>query len=183
MLVEELKPWLDRTYRTRPGRESTGIAGSSLGGLASLYVGLRHPGVFSRIASLSTAARWDDGFIVRFVDALPAKPETLIWTDVGTSEDPPSLAYARLLRDALVRKGWREGVDMRYLEAKGARHDEAAWARRMPEVLAFLDPPSADPHPFRRRLQPGRARGRPRPVAAERCRAGSACRLPHPLSR
>jgi predicted alpha/beta superfamily hydrolase len=115
MLVEELKPWVDHTYRTRPGRESTGIAGASLGGLVSLYLGLRHPNVYSRIASLSTSASWDDGFIVRFVDALPAKPETLIWTDVGMKEGPPSLTYARLLRDALVRKGWREGVDMRYL--------------------------------------------------------------------
>jgi predicted alpha/beta superfamily hydrolase len=147
MLVEELKPWVDRSYRTRPGRESTGIAGSSLGGLVSLYVGLRHPGVFSRIASLSTSVSWDDGFIVRFLDALPVKPETLIWTDVGTKEEPPALAYARLLRDALVRKGWREGVDMRYLEATDARHDEAAWARRMPEVLAFLDPSSPAPSP------------------------------------
>lgn len=144
MLVEELKPWVDRNYRTRPDRESTSIAGSSLGGLAALYVGLRHPDVFSRIASLSTA-RWDNGFLVRFVDALPAKPQTLVWTDIGNDEEPASLGYARLLRDALVRKGWREGFDMRYLEAKGARHDEASRARRVPEVLAFLDAPSATP--------------------------------------
>jgi predicted alpha/beta superfamily hydrolase len=145
MLVEELKPWIDGRYRTRPDRESTGIAGCSLGGLASLYVGLRYSAVFSRIASLSTAPRWDDGFIVRFVDALPAKPETLIWIDVGSQEAPSSLAFARRLRDALVRKGWREGVDMRYLEAEGARHGVAAWALRLPEVLEFLDPPPTTP--------------------------------------
>jgi predicted alpha/beta superfamily hydrolase len=143
MLLEELKPWIDSSYRTQPGRESTGIAGASLGGLVSLYVGLGHPAVFSRIASLSTEARWDGGFIVRFVDALPAKPETLVWTDVGSEEEASSLAGARQLRDALLRKGWREGSDLRYLEAKGARHDEAAWALRIPEVLTFLDPPRA----------------------------------------
>jgi predicted alpha/beta superfamily hydrolase len=148
MLVEELKPWIDRSYRTQPGRESTGIAGAALGGLLSLYVGLEHPAVFSRIASLSTEATWDGGFIVRFVDALPAKPDTLIWTDVGSEEEPSRIAYARQLRDALVRKGWREGSDLRYLEARGARRDAAAWALRLPDVLAFLDPPrAAGPQP------------------------------------
>ncbi len=145
MLVDELKPWLDRRYRTRPGRESTGIAGASLGGLASLYLALRHPDVFSRVASLSPTAGGDDGFMVDFVDGLPAKPDTRIWMDVGGAEGPRALAAARRLRDALVRKGWLEGVDLRYLEAPGARADVAAWAGRLPEVLAFLYPPGSGP--------------------------------------
>ena len=86
MLVEELKPWVDGRYRTKAGREDTGIAGSSFGGILSLYVGLRHPEVFGRIAALSTSVWVDDRFIVRFVDALPAKPDTRVWTDIGTSE-------------------------------------------------------------------------------------------------
>jgi len=145
MLVEELKPWIDSSYRTRSGRESTGIVGSSLGGLVSLYVGLRFPAVFSRIASLSPAAGREKAFIVRFVDALPAKPDTLVWIDVGSEEGPSAVSCARQLRDALVRKGWREGAGLRYLEARGGRHDEASWALRIPDVLAFLDPPSGGP--------------------------------------
>ena len=141
MLVEELKPWVDRTYRTRPERETTGIGGSSLGGLVSLYLGLKHPEVFGRIAALSTSAWWDDRFIARFVDALPAKPDTRIWTDIGTREDRSAVPDARALRDALVRRGWREGVDLRYVEAEGAVHNEMAWAKRMPAVLEFLFPP------------------------------------------
>jgi len=43
MLVEELKPWVDRTYRTRPDPEHTGIGGSSMGSLVSLYLGLKRP--------------------------------------------------------------------------------------------------------------------------------------------
>jgi predicted alpha/beta superfamily hydrolase len=143
MLVEELKPWVDRTYRTRPGREHTGIGGSSLGGLVSLYVGLGHPDVFGRVAALSTSAWWDERFIVRFVDALPARPDTRVWTDIGTSEGSAAVRDARALRDALVRKGWREGVDLRYLEAERAPHDETAWAKRMPAVLEFLFPAGA----------------------------------------
>src|SRR5215213_5718683 len=57
MIIEELKPLIDRTYRTQPAR--TGLAGSSLGGLASLHLGFTHPQVFSRIAALSPSVWWD----------------------------------------------------------------------------------------------------------------------------
>ena len=141
MLVEELKPWIDARYRTRPGRQDTGIAGASHGGLASLWIGLTHPEVFGKIAALSTSAARDEGQIIRFVEALPEKPATLVWTDMGTDEGFAALKYARLLRDALVAKGWREGVDLVYLEAEGEPHDEVAWAKRMPAILEFLFPP------------------------------------------
>ena len=142
VLIDELKPWVDRNYRTQPGPEATGIGGSSLGGLVSLYLGLSHPEVFSRIASLSTSVWWADRFIVGFVDRLPAKTKTRIWTDVGTREGGRrSLDDARALRDALVRKGWQEGGDLRHLEAEGAPHNEDAWAKRLPDVLRFLFPP------------------------------------------
>ena len=141
MLVEELKPSVDARYRTRTGREDTGIAGSSFGGIVSLYVGLRYPEVFGKIAALSTSVWVSDRHIVRFVDALPTRPATRIWTDTGTGEVTGAVSGARMLRDALVRRGWREGVDLRYVEAEGAVHDEVAWAKRMPAVLEFLFPP------------------------------------------
>src|SRR5687768_15315891 len=50
MIVEELKPLIDRTYRTRTDREGTGIAGSSLGGLVSLHLAFNHPAVFGKVA-------------------------------------------------------------------------------------------------------------------------------------
>jgi predicted alpha/beta superfamily hydrolase len=84
---------------------------------------------------------WDDRFIVRFVDALASKPDTRIWIDIGTSEGFTAVPDTRALRDALVRKGWHEGSDLRYFEAPGAPHDETAWAKRMPAVLEFLFPP------------------------------------------
>jgi predicted alpha/beta superfamily hydrolase len=150
LLLEELKPWVDRSYRTLPGPEHTGIAGSSLGAIAALYLGLEHPDVFGRIGALSTSVWWDDRWVLRFVGALPSRPETRIWTDIGTAEGHDAVPDARALRDALVGKGWREGFDLRYVEAEGAVHNETAWARRMPEVLAFLFPPvgeAATPRP------------------------------------
>ena len=141
MLVEELKPWVDARYRTKTGREDTGIAGSSFGAIVSLYVGLCHPDVFGKIAALSPSAWVDDRFIVRFVDAPPGKPDTRVYVDTGTREGRSAVPDARALRDALVDKGWREGVDLRYVEAEGAVHNEVAWAARMPAVLEFLFPP------------------------------------------
>jgi predicted alpha/beta superfamily hydrolase len=141
MVVDELKPWVDRTYRTRPGRESTAIGGSSLGALVSLYLGLGRPDVFGGIAAVSPSVWWDDAWVLRFVDGLAAKPVTRVWVDIGTREGDDAVPMTRRLRDALVRKGWREDVDLRYVEAEGARHEEPAWAARAPDILRFLFPP------------------------------------------
>ena len=102
---------------------------------------MRRPDVFGRIAAISTSAWVGDHHIVRFVEDLPTRPETRIWTDIGTGEAPGGVRGARALRDALVRRGWREGVDLRYVEAEGAVHNEVAWGKRMPAVLEFLFPP------------------------------------------
>jgi predicted alpha/beta superfamily hydrolase len=141
MLVEEVKPWVDETFRTRPGREDTGIAGSSYGGLAALWIGLTHADVFGKIAAVSTSVGRDDGQIIQFVESVPEKPETLVWTDMGTGEGPGAVKGARRLRDALVARGWEEGVDLKHLEAEGEPHSEVAWAKRMPAILEFLFPP------------------------------------------
>ncbi len=147
LLADELKPWIDRRYRTRPGREAPGIAGSSLGALVSLYIALSRPEVFSRVGALSIAAWWDERFVVGFVDGLPLKPRSRIWLDIGTGEGEAAVRDARLVKDALLRQGWREGEDLLYLEEEGAAHDEAAWARRAPEVLAFLFPAGTEAAP------------------------------------
>lgn len=141
-LVEELRPAVDAAYRTKTDAWSNGLGGSSLGGLASLDIAFRHPGAFGRVAALSPAAWWDRGYIVRVVDALPRPTGQRIWLDMGTSEGRGMLDVARLLRDALLRKGWRLGEDLHYREARGARHTELAWARRVGPMLRFLYPAS-----------------------------------------
>ena len=140
MLVEELKPWVEESFRTLPGRETTGVAGSSYGALASLWIGLTHHDVFGRIAALSPSVGRDDGQILRFVEAVVEKPDTVVWTDMGTAEGPGSVHGARRLRDALVARGWEEGTNLAYVEAEGEPHNEVAWAKRMPAVLEFLFP-------------------------------------------
>jgi hypothetical protein len=63
-----------------------------------------------------------------------------IWLDIGTQEGRGTLADTRALRDALVSKGWRLRRDLRYFEARGGRHNEAAWARRVGPMLRWLFP-------------------------------------------
>jgi predicted alpha/beta superfamily hydrolase len=143
MLVEELKPFIDREYRTLTRAHHTGLGGSSLGGLVTLHLGLKYPAVFGQLAVMSPAVWWDGGQIVREVNALARKPPLRIWLDIGLKEGPSAAANARRLRDALIGKGWRPGRDLRYFEARGGGHDEAAWGRRFGSVLRYLFPPRA----------------------------------------
>jgi predicted alpha/beta superfamily hydrolase len=140
MLLEEIKPFIDREYRTRPDAGSTGLGGSSLGGLLTLHLGIRHPQAFSRLAALSASVWWDKKVILREVNELPGKLPIRIWLDAGTQEGAEVIADSRALRDALVAKGWVLGQDLFYMEAEGAQHNEASWGSRVDSVLKFLFP-------------------------------------------
>jgi len=139
MLVEELKPFIDSSYRTLEDRENTGLGGASLGGLVSLYLGLKYPHVFSKLAIISPSAWWDHRMIIHEVESLAAKPDLRIWLDIGTAEGEAIKALPPL-RDALLDKGWKLDEDLRYLEAADAVHDELAWAARVDPILHFLFP-------------------------------------------
>ncbi len=145
-LVEELKPFIDKTYRTKTDAKHTGIGGSSLGGLISLYLGLKYPSIFTRIAVVSPSVWWADNHIVRFTENQSRKPPLRIWLDVGTKEGRDSAEAqrtvdgARLLKTTLIRKGWTVGKDLQYMEAEGAEHNEKAWAARTAQILEFLFP-------------------------------------------
>ena len=144
-LTQELKPFIDRRYRTKREAEFTGIGGSSLGGLATLTLGLWFPDYFTRLAVLSPSIWWDDCAIYKIVEAIDeeAKPPLKIWLDTGTQE--PGWERARVLCDRLVEKGWRLHDDLHFLEVEGAGHSEAAWAARVDPALRFLFPPAPPP--------------------------------------
>jgi predicted alpha/beta superfamily hydrolase len=139
-LSEELKQFIDRTYRTRPEAQYTGIGGSSLGGLAALSLGLWFPQIFTRLAVLSPSIWWDECVVCQMVGELEEKPPLKIWLDTGTREE--GWERARELRDRLVEKGWRLDDDLQYTEVEGADHSEGAWAARFEAVLRFLYPPA-----------------------------------------
>jgi len=141
MVVEDIKPFVDATYRTLPDTENTALGGSSLGGLLTLYLGLRSPMTFGKLAVLSPSVWWGDGVIVREVEALPRKTPQRIWLDAGRREGVDVIPDVRRLRDVLVDKGWSIGEDLMYFEARGGEHNERSWAKRVGPFLKFLFPP------------------------------------------
>jgi predicted alpha/beta superfamily hydrolase len=144
MLVEELKPFIDRELRTLPDAANTGLGGASLGGLASLYLGLKYPKVFGKLAVMSPSVWWDNKLIVRNVKALESKPDLRIWLDVGTEEGARVVTEVRELRDMLVKKGWTSNSDLMYFESKGSNHDEKSFAQRAGQILKYLFPQQAN---------------------------------------
>lgn len=138
MLVEELKPLIDSRYRTAP---VTGIGGSSLGGLLSLYLALKHPAVFGRAAVMSPSVWWAGRAILKEVDQFRARRRPRIWLDAGGREGSEAISGARALRDRLVDNGWT-GENLVFHEEKRGDHSERAWAGRVRKVLEFLFPPT-----------------------------------------
>jgi predicted alpha/beta superfamily hydrolase len=140
LLIEELKPLIDRSYRTLPDAKNTGVGGSSLGGLISLYLGFAYPEIFGKVAVMSPSLWWDHRSIFNAIEQQATKPELRIWLDMGTAEGVRHLRDADALEKLLEKRGWKIGFDLAYLKAPGAVHDERAWSDRFGDVLRFLFP-------------------------------------------
>ena len=140
MLVEELKPFVAHHYRTLAGPENCGMGGSSLGGLVTLYLGMRYPEVYGKLAVFSPSVWWRDRVILKYVEGIPQKTGQRIWLDIGTDEGRRAMPDVRALKRMLVKKGWRPGKDLEYREIAGGQHSEHAWAERVAPMLKFLFP-------------------------------------------
>ena len=149
VLIDQVKPLIDSTYRTLGDAQHTALGGSSLGGLVSLYLALEHPRVFGHAAVMSPSVWWDRRAILRDVRRAATRfngdvPRPRLWVDMGTHESRGEgsarrvLEDARLLRAGLVKSGWQEGVDLHYEEIEGGTHSERAWGDRFGRVLEWL---------------------------------------------
>jgi enterochelin esterase-like enzyme len=140
-LLEEVRPFVNKHYRVQQAAENTGIGGSSLGGLVSLYLGLKQPEIFGKIVALSPSVWWNERVILRFAATAPVQPLPRIWLDIGTREGPRIVDDVERFRDILIHKGWQPGSTLHYERVEGAEHNEAAWSRRVDPFLQFLFPP------------------------------------------
>jgi predicted alpha/beta superfamily hydrolase len=140
LLIEELKPFIDSTFRTLQGPAETGLGGSSLGGLISLYLGFEHPEVFSRLAILSPSIWWDQRSILTLIAEKMPKPELRVWLDIGTAEGARHARDTDRLHRLLLERGWKDGLDLDYRHIPDGVHDEDAWAARFGDILRFLFP-------------------------------------------
>jgi len=136
-LVDTLKPRIDRAFRTARDARRTATFGSSMGGLFSLFAVLTRPDVFALAGIMSPSLWFARDRLFDFVEAARL-PRGRLYLDVGTAEGAGTLRDARTLRAMLEAKGARDGESLRYLEARGGRHDEQSWRRRFPSALEFL---------------------------------------------
>jgi hypothetical protein len=74
------------------------------------------------------------------IEQAATKPDLRIWLDMGTAEGAKHLRDADMLDRLLLKRGWQSGVDLAYVTAQGAVHDERAWSDRFGDVLRFLFP-------------------------------------------
>ncbi len=136
-LVDTVKPLIDADFRTRPERAATGIAGSSMGGLISLYGFLRHPSTFGFCGAMSPSLWFAGNSIFPFVETASFVPGR-IYLDVGTHEGSLAVQHVAHLRELLLRKGYRRRRELLVVVESGGRHEETAWARRLGRALQFL---------------------------------------------
>jgi len=139
-LREELVPLLTTTYRTDGAR--AGIAGSSLGGLVTLYACWEHPDVFDRCGVFSPSLWWDGQQLAMQIaadSATAAQKPLAIYLDSGDSgPSMDGMTDTAAMRDTLTAKGFVLGEDLHYVLGAGQAHNEAAWAARAPNALRFL---------------------------------------------
>lgn len=142
LIVHELMPWIAGQYRTRKDRENVGLGGSSLGGLVSLYLGLRYPTAFGKLALLSPSVWWNHksilGYLNEHAPQMWERPS--IWLDVGDREGQKTLRDVEHLARRLKANGWTPGDSLHFEKVEGGTHDEASWATRVRPMLTFLFP-------------------------------------------
>lgn len=168
-LVKELKPKIDREYRTLKTASNTGVMGSSLGGICSMSLAWEFPKVFGRAASLSGSFHIEKRNFLEHVLMLARKKPGPIrfYLDSGTIDftgDDDDRRYTDLVADELRRLGWRDGKTLerytearpftdqeleksglpfdKWHEAKSSQHNEFYWRMRAWRAFVFLFPPA-----------------------------------------
>ena len=146
-IVKELKPYVDRHYRTSPRRADTFIAGSSMGGLISLYAALEYPKVFGGAACFSThwplslkenSPAFTQG-MVRYLDQkLPRSRKPRLYFDHGSATLDAWYAPHQVRIDSVLRAHGYAPDRWVTRTFPGAAHNEAAWKKRVPLAMQFL---------------------------------------------
>jgi predicted alpha/beta superfamily hydrolase len=142
LITDDLMPWIAQQYRIKTGRGSTGLAGSSLGGLVTLYLGLRLAQHFGRLAVMSPSVWWNHKSILGYLNErapqIWEKPR--LWLDVGEQEGKRTVQDVEMLARRLKANGWAPGETLSVEKAPDGRHDEDSWAARVRPMLRYLFP-------------------------------------------
>jgi len=138
-IVEELKPFIDRTFPVKMDRGNTFVMGSSMGGLISLYAISEYPDVFGGAGCLSTHFPAGNGVMVEYMRSnLPSSKKHRIYFDFGTATLDATYEPFQTRADEVMRsKGF---TDKNWITKKfeGDDHSEKSWAKRLDVPLVFL---------------------------------------------
>jgi predicted alpha/beta superfamily hydrolase len=156
LLVNQLKPYVDSQFRTRPEREHTTLMGSSLGGLVSLFIYSQAYTTFGKVGAISASLWWNYSLNPAWRWLTTSTGERLpspdrVWIDIGGAEASRTFlnrggsgAYTRHYYQQLVGElsahgmQWGSNQSLGYLEDPLAEHNEPAWALRAPHILRYL---------------------------------------------
>ncbi|MBR0156445.1 MAG: alpha/beta hydrolase [Clostridia bacterium] len=136
-ITGELKPMIDANYRTLPDREHTAIAGSSMGGLMTLYAAVEYNAFFSRAAALSPSLWVSPKKLNELIRSSALASPTTVYMDLGSAEvGKHTEAYRTMFNTAKLLA--LSGADVAARIVPGAEHNEAAWEKRIPVFFEYL---------------------------------------------
>jgi predicted alpha/beta superfamily hydrolase len=133
-LAGTIKPAIERTYRVRSSATETVVMGSSLGGVVSLFLAWQHPDLFGNAACMSSTFGYQDDLFERIArdTARPIR----IYLDSGWPRD--NFDATNAMRDLLVHRGYKLGVDLLQFSFPEGLHNEGSWAGRIHVPFQFF---------------------------------------------
>ena len=139
-LVKELKPYVDKNYKTKSDQKNTFIMGSSMGGMISAYAISEYPEIFGGAACSST--HWTlggDAVTNWYEDHWPSAGDHLLYFDRGTESYDANYGDGQAHMDSIMEeKGFTRDLDWKSLVFQGESHIMAAWRARLHIPLKFL---------------------------------------------
>jgi predicted alpha/beta superfamily hydrolase len=139
-VVKQLKPFIDKTYRTLPDRTNTANLGGSMGGLIAFLIAWWHPDICANAACFSSAFLWKHNSIIKEVRTFRKPKKSIrIYLDCGMKNlDRFLLPGYKLMVAVLKENGYKKGVDLEYFFDKDGDHTERDWSRRLWRPLKFF---------------------------------------------
>ncbi|RNI28948.1 alpha/beta hydrolase-fold protein [Rufibacter latericius] len=135
-LVQTLKPYIDKHYRTLTGPEHTGVAGSSMGGLISMYAALKYPQVYGK-AGVFSPAFWVAPQVYDYAAKTKPSKDLKLCLVAGAKEGKEMVPDMARMRDLLVKQGLKPS-SLKYQVHADGEHKESFWQREFPDVFRWL---------------------------------------------
>lgn len=163
-IIQTLKPHIDSTFRTLPGPATTGLIGSSLGGLISFYGGIKHQDVFGKLGVFSPSF-WFSNQVYTFAQAQGHQQPMRIYFLAGEQESASMVSDMQAMYNLLLNNGF-SASELAFVTKADGKHSEWFWAREFPaayqwlfgqlsldiEVEKYPQPVWAYPNPFTQKI-------------------------------